>query len=238
MNERTIEDLSSWEAGDLSLAELERLRAGVDVQALVTLYERLNAIAAEPVPDTDAGWIAVQERIEAHPKATHRRGGRVLVLAVAAAVLSASAALAAPEAVHAVVDGVRHGVDSLLGTDRSSTAPPALLAPGTSVPSAGDADSSTTGVGSSSGGTDGHDSGSGGAGTEGDQGSSGSDGGTSQGSDGGSGDQQQPAGSDQSGDGGSGDQQQPVGSDQSGDGGSGSGDQQSGSGDQGTLSGN
>jgi hypothetical protein len=231
MSERMFDDLSAWEAGALSLATLEQRYGREPVHAIIDLHESLSSIASEPVPDASAGWLMVLERMEAPRPAKSGRAHGVLAGALVAAVLSASAAFAAPGAFHAIVDGVRHGVHAVFGgNDGRISVPPS---PGPTGPGA--IPSSSNGVGKGTGG-DGSDSHGGGSGSGG-QGSGSGGQGSGSGDQGfGSGDQGSGSGDQGSGSGdqGSGSGDQGAGS---GDQGSGSGDKGSGSGDQGSVSG-
>ena len=100
-------DLERWEAGEVSLPELERAHPGTRVAGLAALHDRLSELAAEPVTMNEGalqGLLAglpVRESDGRRP----RRTRRAILLAVAAAVLMSSVALAAP--------GVREGMVSL-----------------------------------------------------------------------------------------------------------------------------
>jgi hypothetical protein len=226
MSERMFDDLSAWEAGALSLATLEQRYGREPVHAIIDLHESLSSIASEPVPDARAGWLTVLERMEAPRPAKSGRAHGVLAGALVAAVLSASAAFAAPGAFHAIVDGVRHGVHAVFGgNDGRTDAPPS---PGPTGPGA--IPSSSNGGGKVTGG-DGSDS-HGGSGSSG-QGSGSADQGSVSGDQGsGSGDQGSGSGDQGSG---SGDQGSGSGGgDSQGSAPGGSNDQGSGSGDQGS----
>jgi hypothetical protein len=211
MSEQMFDDLGAWEAGTLSLAELEHAHGREPILAIVALHESLISIVSEPVPDASAGWLKVLEQLDARRPAKSLRVHRAFAGALVAAVLSASAAFAAPGAFHAIVDGVRHGVHAVFGGNDGRTHVPPSSGPTDHRPGAGPSSSDTTGKGSDGGGSDAHGGGSGSG--SGDQGS-------------GSGDQGSGNQGTGSGDQGSG----------SGDQGTGSGDQGSGSGDQGSTS--
>jgi hypothetical protein len=121
MTEQMFDDLSAWEAGELPLAELERTHAGEPILNLVAIHQALSAIAIEPVPDPAMGWIEVRERMDVRRPSSSGRVHRVIAGALVAAVLSASAAFAAPRAFHAVVDGIRHGVHSVFGGNQGKS---------------------------------------------------------------------------------------------------------------------
>ncbi|MBI3648741.1 MAG: hypothetical protein HY240_08335 [Actinobacteria bacterium] len=181
-----FDDMSSWEAGDLPLEELERRHSGDGVRGMIALHERMSAVAAEPVPAPAEGWPEVQRRLSARP--TSGRARRVVVGALVAAVLTASVAAASPDAVKSVVDQVRRGVHSLLGGEPVS--PPVQVSPSPSPspdPSPTTAPVKDGGGGSGTGDVNGGgQDGSGGGGSSdssgdgsGDQSSGGSDGGDS-----------------------------------------------------------
>jgi hypothetical protein len=223
MTERLFDDLGAWEAGELPLAELERRHGAEPVRGITGLHEALSAVASAPVPDPAIGWTAVRERMDVRRGSSRGRARRVVVGALVAAVLSASAAFAAPGAFHAVVERIGHGVHAVFGGNEGKSHAPAPLTRPThghdhrvgTGPNPNDPTPGSTG--DTTGGST-H------AGGSGEQGSGGDQGDGTQGS--GSG------GSDQQGSGDGGDQGGGGGSDQSG-GGSGSGGQGSGSGGQG-----
>jgi hypothetical protein len=114
-------DLARWEIGEISPEELERLHPDAAVTALVALHERLSTIAHQGVPDAEAAMERMLQRLpdRAPPQ---RRGSRVLLLAAAAVLLTASMAVAVP-GVRSGVSGLAHGVGRLFGADPAS--PPA-----------------------------------------------------------------------------------------------------------------
>jgi hypothetical protein len=245
MTERVFDDLGAWEAGERSLADVERTHATEPIRGLVALHRTLAAIAEEPVPDAAAGWIAVRERMDVRRPSTSRRVRHVIAGALVAAVLSASAAFATPGVFHAVVDGVHHGVHSVFGGNPAGShipSPPGLsiaadrpghghvMRPGPPIGPSADPN------GRGSGSNGGHGGGPSDHGTGSGQGDGGGGVGSGSGSDGGGG-SDHGGGSDRTGggssDGTGGGSSDGGGSDQHG-GGSGSGDQASGSGDQGS----
>jgi len=129
MNERLIEDLSAWERNELSMAELERNHPGEPVDALLGLHRSLSAVATEPVPDDAIAWARVRERLDARRPRVTGRLRRAAIVGAAAALLTGSAALAAPGAVQAVVNGVRHGVHAVFGGHEATTPPVAPRSP-------------------------------------------------------------------------------------------------------------
>jgi hypothetical protein len=226
MTERMFDDLGAWEAGELLLADLERMHGTGPIRGIIGVHEALSGISAAPVPDAATGWNKVRGRMDAPRPASRRRGHRVVVGALVAAVLSTSAAFAAPNAFHSVVDRVRHGIHSVFGESEGGSRTPTLPSrpthghdqrAGTPHPNDGPSGSKGEGTGGStqSGGSSDQVSGTG-AGDDDGQGSN-------------------SGGSNEHGSGDEGDQG-GGGSDHSG-GGSGSGDQGSGSGDQGSGSG-
>jgi len=124
MNERLIDDLGAWERNELSMAELERNHPGEPVDALVGLHGSLSALATEPVPGEAIVWSRVRERLDVRRPSAVGRLRKAGIAGVAVAVLSASAALAAPGSVQAVIDGVRQGVHAVFGGHETGTAPP------------------------------------------------------------------------------------------------------------------
>jgi hypothetical protein len=141
MRRRLAEDLAAWEAGEVSLEEIEARRPGLEVRTLVDLHERLRALTVVATPDPETSWAslsgmlpgrdtqavvaphAARGSVEMVSPANRRHVRRTLVAAIAAVMLLGSAALAAPGAVRAGVDVVRGAVESLLG----SGAEPAMV---------------------------------------------------------------------------------------------------------------
>ncbi|HUP68436.1 MAG TPA: hypothetical protein VM142_01350 [Acidimicrobiales bacterium] len=119
MRNRLAGDLGRWEAGELSLVELEARHPGHDVGALVGVHARMAALTDEPVPDPEPAWAALSAALAAHPRAATRRrppSRRRFVAAIVAAMIAVPAVsyAAAPEAVRAVA---RHVTDLLLRAD-------------------------------------------------------------------------------------------------------------------------
>lgn len=118
MNRRLANDLARWEAGDASLAELERRHPHADLSALTGLHARLTHLSGAPSPDPAAAWMTVAARLldrGAVPDRS-RRLRRPVVAALIAAVLAVPAVsyAAAPDAVRTAVQRVAElfpGVD-------------------------------------------------------------------------------------------------------------------------------
>jgi hypothetical protein len=129
-------DLARWEIGEISPDELERLHPDAGVAAMVALHERLSTIAQEGVPDAEAAMERMLQQLPDRARPAQRRSSRVLLLAAAAVLLSASMAVAMP-GVRSSVSGLAHGVGRLFGADPVSppSPPPATMDrahPGTS----------------------------------------------------------------------------------------------------------
>lgn len=115
-------DLDRWERRAVSDAELARAHPGEDVGDLLALHERMSTIGGEPVPLDEP---ALQRFLATLPgRSRPRRRYRSVLLAVAAALLSASMAVAVPGVQHGV-STVTHGVGRLLGITSSPPSPAA-----------------------------------------------------------------------------------------------------------------
>jgi hypothetical protein len=117
-------DLARWEIGEISPEELERLHPDAAVAALVALHERLSTIAHEGVPDAEAAMERMLQQLPDRAQPAQRRSSRVLLLAAAAVLLTASMAVAMP-GVRSSVSGLAHGVGRLFGADPVSPPSPA-----------------------------------------------------------------------------------------------------------------
>lgn len=122
---RTLDDdLQRWEAGELSLAEIEARHPGQDVEALVGLHARVARLGSHPVPDPEASWEMLRTRLAPRRSETARlrpnRSRRRAVAAVVAVVIAAPAVsyAAAPDAVRAVAREVTDLLPGGDGTDR------------------------------------------------------------------------------------------------------------------------
>ncbi|MDP9326725.1 MAG: hypothetical protein M3P10_00795 [Actinomycetota bacterium] len=116
-------DLGRWEAGEISPEELKRLHPDTAVETLVALHERLSAIADEGAPDAEAAMERMLRQLPDRARPAQRRSSRVLLLAAAAVLLTASMAVAMP-GVRDGVSGLAHGVGRLFGADSVSPPPP------------------------------------------------------------------------------------------------------------------
>jgi hypothetical protein len=190
-------DLARWEIGEISPEELERLHPDAAVAALVALHERLSTIAHEGVPDAEAAMERMLQQLPDRAQPAQRRSSRVLLLAAAAVLLTASMAVAMP-GVRSSVSGLAHGVGRLFGADPVSPPSPEPAAidrahPGTSGGGRGVDEQRDIAGSHEPGSGDGDDQGGDPSETSGsadDQGgSSGTSGGESSGGDGGSNDQ-------------------------------------------------
>jgi hypothetical protein len=104
------EDLALWEAGLLSLEEVEARHPEDDVRGLVELWARLQAEGRRPAPDPEPGWAALEPLLEPRGAVMSpwRRGTvrRTLVLVAAAVLgLGAVAYAAGPEGLRREVNG-------------------------------------------------------------------------------------------------------------------------------------
>jgi hypothetical protein len=137
MRSTLTRDLASWEQGALSAAELE-LRHPDRAVGLVALYERLSDLGDGPVPDAEAEWDRLRDRLE-HPVAVAVRASvnpfhlRRLVarpLALAASFVLFGAAIGyavAPEAVNRQLASFWDGVRSFFGNEPSEDEPAWLV---------------------------------------------------------------------------------------------------------------
>jgi hypothetical protein len=182
MNEKLIEALDAWEAGDLPADEL--VARHPEAAAIFAVHQKLWALTHEPTPDPERSLAIVRRRIAEPPAvARPRRVSKALVAALVAAALTGSAAIAAPGAVRSVVDGVRHGIERLFGSNEAGDTGTNQTPPSSSEPAVGslensgdNEDGNAPGNGENQGGSGDEqgDSGSGGT-NEGDQGSQGNE---------------------------------------------------------------
>lgn len=133
-------DLQRWEAGELSLAEIEARHPGQDVEALVGLHARVARLGSHPVPDPEAAWELLRTRLAPRRSETPRlrphRSRRRVVAAVVAVVIAAPAVsyAAAPDAVRAVAREVTDLLPGGDGTDRPELPVDDHRVPGATVP--------------------------------------------------------------------------------------------------------
>lgn len=73
MSRRFLMDASRWEAGELSAEHFRALYPRRDVDGLTRLLLDLSAASSGPLPDADAGWELLLERLDGpKPKAFRR----------------------------------------------------------------------------------------------------------------------------------------------------------------------
>ena len=211
MNERN--DLERWASEEMP---------GADVRGLLELHERLERMASEPVPDPAESWPMFEALVDRPAQLPTRvpKHRRALVTALAAAVMTASAAAAAPGPVRTALDHIvsvfRHGGSATASTEPTGSGaehPQPSGRTGSEDTSGGSGGSDSTGAGDHGAGD--------GSGNEnpGDQGGSQGDQGSGSGGDQGSGPGDQGSGSGGGDQGGSqGDQGSSGGGDQGGHG--------------------
>ena len=141
MSERS--DIERWASEEMP---------GADVRGLLELHERLERMASEPVPDPGTSWAALEALMDRPIQLPTRtpRHRRALVTALAAAVMTASAAAAAPGPVRAALDHIV----SVFRHEGSATTSPEPTGSGGGHPQP----SGRTGSGGTSGGSGGSDS--------------------------------------------------------------------------------
>ncbi len=137
-------NLAAWEAGELSRETL--LHRNADAAPIVALFERLTAIAAEPVPDAGAGWAALVDRLpnrvaDLSERRTRRLLTRPLLAAAIVVGLTGVAAAASPQ-VRSGIARVWHGIEHVVVgghvSGRSAVTNPAPASgSGTSTPDPG-----------------------------------------------------------------------------------------------------
>lgn len=126
---RSVErDLGRWERGELSAAVLEVRHPG-RASGMMAMYQRLTDLGSAPVPDPEAGWERLRERLPAHRVAVpvrtmgpalslRRLVARPLALAAALVLLGAAVGYAAaPEAVNRRLTSVWKSVEDLFSDD-------------------------------------------------------------------------------------------------------------------------
>jgi hypothetical protein len=133
MRSALTRDLARWERGGLSAAELELQHPG-RTAGLVAMYERLSDLSAYPVPNAEAEWDRLQERLPDHPVAAagsarapfdlRRLVFRPMALAATLVLLGGAIAYAvAPEAVNRRLASVWESLEDLVGGDTSEDLP-------------------------------------------------------------------------------------------------------------------
>jgi hypothetical protein len=118
MSGRLDEDLARWEAGELTLPELEDRYPEGHVRELLSLHDRLVDLTLEETPDPEPGWEAMRPRLRPRRIPTRwirvgRRAHRPAVIAAAAVLLAGGLAFAA-EPVRQVVARVLGDVIELI----------------------------------------------------------------------------------------------------------------------------
>lgn len=137
-------DLARWEAGEITPQELERLHPQASIGALISLHERLSTIADEPVPDTEPAMERMLAQLPERARRAPRRGSRVLLLAAAAVLLTASMAVALP-GVRSSVTRFAERVGWIFGDDAVAPPSPASAIIGRGHPRGPGADRSAPG---------------------------------------------------------------------------------------------
>lgn len=137
-------DLARWEAGEITPQELERLHPQASIGALISLHDRLSTIADEPVPDTEPAMERMLAQLPERASRAPRRGSRVLLLAAAAVLLTASMAVALP-ALRSSVTGFAERVGRIFGDDAVVPPSPASAIIGRGHPRGPGADRSAPG---------------------------------------------------------------------------------------------
>lgn len=142
-------DLARWERGVLPSVDLELRHPGR--AGLLALYKRLAELGGVAVPDPEAGWERLRERLPEHPVAVPVRTTgpgfslRRLVarpLALAAALLLIGAAVgyaAAPEAVNRRLTSIWESVEDFFRNESSEDRP--IRLPGGERPGVAPSDS-------------------------------------------------------------------------------------------------
>jgi hypothetical protein len=125
MSERLDEDLARWEAGELSLRELEDRYPEGYVRELLSLHDRLVDLTVEETPDPEPGWVAMRPRLRPRRIPNRwirigRRAHRPAMVAAAAVLLAGGLAFAA-EPVRQVMARVFRDVVQLIGDGEASS---------------------------------------------------------------------------------------------------------------------
>jgi hypothetical protein len=116
MRRRIRRDLTRWESGGITAAQLTSAYPGVDLVDITSLHAQLMRLTAEPSPDPEATWESLRTRLpdREHGGSLLWRTRRAMVAAVAAAVLGGTSVAYA-----AGVEEVRNGVAAITGSIRS-----------------------------------------------------------------------------------------------------------------------
>jgi hypothetical protein len=125
MSERLDEDLARWEAGELSLRDLEDRYPEGYVRELLSLHDRLVDLTVEETPDPEPGWVAMRPRLRPRRIPNRwirigRRAHRPAMVAAAAVLLAGGLAFAA-EPVRQVMARVFRDVVQLIGDGEASS---------------------------------------------------------------------------------------------------------------------
>jgi hypothetical protein len=125
MSDRFDEDLTRWERGEISLAELAARHPDQDVSGLAALYMRLLAAGEEAAPAPDDGWAAVRVRLDAPAPTALDRGRRwtARTVAVAAALTLMTTGLAL------AIEPLRQGATWLFHRATEAVTPSGLVEP-------------------------------------------------------------------------------------------------------------
>jgi large repetitive protein len=124
MSEDTERDLDRWEAGNISLQELEAASTEDAAVELARLHSRLSSLATMPTPDPEESWQTLREQL---PRITSRRvrerARRAVVLAMGAAALIGGVAFAA-DPVREVLTRAAAGLMGIFNNDPIAVAQP------------------------------------------------------------------------------------------------------------------
>lgn len=133
---RLFDDLEAWEAGELSIEELERRHP--EAGPLVALSGRISADESETVLPPPWGWERVEARLTERRRAAswQTRRTRLAVASSLAAVVLGAAAYAAPDVARRGVASVVDRMTELFtdGTEPTPSPSPTVT-PGSSLPS-------------------------------------------------------------------------------------------------------
>lgn len=75
MNAELEHDLTAWQAGEISRVEL-LTRHGADAAELSALHDHVLRVAAAPIPDAEASWGRILNRLD-EPAPVVRLGSRL-----------------------------------------------------------------------------------------------------------------------------------------------------------------
>ncbi|MHB8511786.1 MAG: hypothetical protein ACYDCC_06350 [Actinomycetota bacterium] len=97
MKRALVNEMTRWESGESSLADLQARYPDASISQMVAVHERLSSITMPDFPATESGWeslLAKLPEVSARSRSHFRYARRSLIIAVGAVLVSASVAYA------------------------------------------------------------------------------------------------------------------------------------------------